>query len=295
MKNILENAMCTYLSTGKGLETLKRLIAVKAYSYPLYKEYCGEEDCAEFLLSFYPRIANLVRHYKNQGAPFDKYLQICLDWHMKSFLKFRLRRKRQERVLYRETGESLQAPPDEFWEVAESEPPYNGKTGEESWPHVFASDKKRGTFLRQFPRTRRQIILLTLKCAAYIDDQNIENISALTGLHSTIVFHLVEVLRTIMRRRTERVKKLMDKRRRNYLRIRYLLEEKENCTDDFTSSEIDKKIRKERRCYRNTDKRLSRAPLSPSHKDIARILGMSKGTVDSGFYYLKKNFFRTDT
>jgi hypothetical protein len=188
----------------------------------------------------------------------------------------------------------LQAPPDEFWEVAEAEPPYNGKkaeTPERLWQETQDADTLTRPPVRQIPRTRRQIILLTLKCAAYIDDQTIENISARTGLHSSIVFHLVEILRTIMRRRTERVKKLSDKRRRNYLRIRYLLEEKENCTDDFARSEIDRKIRKERRCYRNTDKRLSQAPRGPSHKDIARILGMSKGTVDSGFYYLKKNFF----
>ena len=32
---------------------------------------------------------------------------------------------------------------------------------------------------------------------------------------------------------------------------------------------------------------MSRVPASPTHKDIAAVLGIPKGSVDSGIYYLK--------
>jgi hypothetical protein len=67
------------------------------------------------------------------------------------------------------------------------------------------------------------------------------------------------------------------------------MEEKRNCRDEFVLAELDKKILREKKNYETAGKILAQAPKAPSHSDIARILGIPKGTVDSGFHYIKKN------
>jgi hypothetical protein len=39
-----------------------------------------------------------------------------------------------------------------------------------------------------------------------------------------------------------------------------------------------------------TDRELKSTALLPTHKDIASVLGVAKGSVDSGLYYLRKAF-----
>jgi hypothetical protein len=51
---------------------------------------------------------------------------------------------------------------------------------------------------------------------------------------------------------------------------------------------LDKKIRREKRRYAAVTRTLSITPKSPSHHDIARILGIPKGTIDSGYFYIRK-------
>jgi DNA-directed RNA polymerase specialized sigma24 family protein len=279
MKLNLNNIMQVYLRTGKGLDLVKEQIAMRVYSYPKHNQYCSEEDCADFLLGFYPRIERLIERYENTGSSFEAYLQSCLSWHMKSYIRLRIHKKREDRVLYKETCQALlddAGEEEDLWEVREETPrPFAAL--EES---LHAAQEKR--------KHRRQIMLLALKCADSMNDENINQISSHTGIHSSCVFHLIEILRTTMRKRTERIRSLEEGRRRTYLRLRYLTEEKRACQDEFLLAKLNKKIRREKKNYETAWKILAQAPKAPSHSDIARILGIPKGTVDTGFHYIKK-------
>jgi hypothetical protein len=92
----------------------------------------------------------------------------------------------------------------------------------------------------------------------------------------------------MMRKRTRRIEFLQERRRKNYFRLRYLLDMRRHCLDKFIAAELDKKIRREKRRYDATSRTLSITPKSPSHTDIARILGLPKGTIDSGYFYIRQ-------
>jgi hypothetical protein len=192
---------------------------------------------------------------------------------MKSYLSGKINKKRQEKILYEESCEALSDSGKTIWEVHEQAP--------EPLFRKPASDPEE-------IKESLRIMLLTMKCTFDIDDDLIIRIASRIGTHSAVVFHLIEILRTTMRDRTDRIRGLKEQRRDNYFRIKYFLDMKKNCRDRFRSADLDKKIRRETKRYAAVCRRLSSAPKAPSHTDIARIMGVPKGTIDSGFFYIRK-------
>ncbi|MDR1625351.1 MAG: hypothetical protein LBT33_02330 [Spirochaetia bacterium] len=279
----LNKAISRYKKTGKGLDLITQHINIAAYCFAEQNRYCREDDCSEFLLSFYPRIDGVIRRYRPSGLDFKTYLQSCFIWHMKSYLATRIRQKRQEEILYNENCESLMTEMDEteVWEIHEEEP-------EALLVPDFPEEENPDEMLKD----SLHLLLLALKCANEVNDRLINLIASRIGTHSAFVFHFIEILRTTMGSRTRRIQFLVEKRRRVYFRIHYYHELLRSCRDRFHAAELERKIRKEKRRYETVNRILSNTPKSPSHSDIARILGLPKGTVDSGFFYIRRTLKR---
>jgi hypothetical protein len=196
---------------------------------------------------------------------------------MKSYLATRIRKKRQEEILYNENCEALLPEETAAWEIREEdpEPLLVPDSPEEENPDEWKDSLR--------------LLLLALKCANDINDRLINLIASRIGTHSAFVFHFVEILRTTMGNRTRRIQGLLEKRRRTYFRLHYFLELLRNCRDRFREAELERKIRKEKRRCERINKILAITPKSPSHSDIARILGLPKGTVDSGYFYIRRS------
>ena len=267
----LTKAVKLYNKTGKGLRSIRQQILMLAYAFPRHKPYCTDEDCGEFLLSFYPRIDRIIHNFALRGTNFDAYLQSCFVWHMKTFIAKKFLQKRQDRIIYRDSCASLSPHDRSGWELHEESPPFMPQEQKEPL-------KKRDL---------QRIMLLTLKCAGDVNDSFINRIADRLGTNSAVIFHQVEILRTVMRDRTERIRSLSELRRQSYFLLHYLLDQRKGCHDKFRLLEIDKKIHKERRHIEYARRTLSITPKGPSNNDIARLLGVPKGTIDSGIYYLK--------
>jgi hypothetical protein len=275
MKLNLTKAVKHYHKTGLGLGPIKQQIFALAYSFPRTNSNCTEEDCADFLLSFSPRIDRILQRYKLRGIKFEAYLQSCFAWHMKTYLSGKILKHRREKIIYRQSCENWCSSDKTSWEVHEEAP------GPLFLPPRRKKPKAEET------RESLRIILLALKCADEVNDRFINKIALRLGTHSAVLFHLIEILRTTMRSRTERIKRLKEKQRESYFLIKYFMEMRKNCRDKFREAELDKKISREKRRFETTVRSLSLTPRGPSHGDIARILGVPKGTVDSGFFYIR--------
>ncbi len=271
MDGKLNDLLVYFRRTGNGKDSLVSGISIVVYGYPKGKEHCSEEDCAAFFLSFYPRIQSLLVRYRDVGRNFDAYLNTCLRWHLKTYLKQRIRNDRKEKLLLKESYLARNREENDGIEAFECASP-EAEDGE-------AADRKPGV---------KHILLLTLKSVMFLSDQAVEHIAILAGIHRDFLFHIVEILRFTMRKRLDRISKLTSRRNRNYFRIRFLSEEKQLCLNPDRISTIDRQIANEKKRYDRTTYDIGRVPKSPTHRDIARILGLPKGSVDSGFYYLKK-------
>ena len=268
MKFNLNKAIKTYKQTGKGIEAIREEIALRVYAYPNHKNFCTEDDCADFLISFFPRINNTINNYSENGSSFDAYLQNNLKWHMKGFVVNQINKKRKEQIIYRENCDNVNPVIKDVWEIHES-------------PSLSALTQA------QKKKESREVMLLALKCADYMDDEIIDQISELTGINSAFIFHQIEYLRTTLRKRTDRIKHLEQRRSRNYFRILCWQEDKRNCEDKYILRLLDEKIFKEKRCYDYTGNILARASRTPSHNAISHVLGIPKGTIDSSYFYMR--------
>lgn len=286
MERRLDDRVKHYRKTGQGWASLINDISLKAYQFPKGRAGCTEEDCAAFLLSFHPRIKRLVKRYENIGKNFDAYLHSCLRWHLKTYIRQRAKADKSEQVLLRESYLSQQDI------VREIESP-----GDPAFPGVPV---KRGPFLLdaagrlQRKSSVRQFIILALKSILFLGDQTIDRIASVSGIHRDSLYHFIEILRFTMQGKMDRLECLRLRRNRNYLRMHYLGEELLHCTDDGKKRSLRKKLVREHRLYDSTNREIARVPKTPTHREIARLLGLPKGSVDSSCHYLKRFFLEPE-
>jgi len=271
MEKKLNDLLIHFRRTGNGRASLVSGISIIVYLYPKGKEHCSEEDCAAFYLSFYPRIESLLFRYRDVGKNFDAYLNTCLRWHLKTYLKQRIKNDRKEMLLLKESYLSQKREGNDGLEPFEIPSMQAGKGK--------AADRRPGV---------KHILLLALKSSMFLNDQAVEHIAILADIHRDFLFHIVLVLRFTMRKRLDRIAKLSARRNRNYFRIRFLSEEKQQCMNPDRIRKIDNQIANERKRYERTSRDIGRVPKCPTHRDIAHILGLPKGSVDSGIFYLRK-------
>ena len=81
---------------------------------------------------------------------------------------------------------------------------------------------------------------------------------------------------------------LRGRRNAAWSRIRLLEVRHRECDDEDRRAELERRMACERRRLDNLRDQLARVPGHTPHKDIADVLGVPKGTVDSGIHYLKK-------
>jgi hypothetical protein len=95
-------------------------------------------------------------------------------------------------------------------------------------------------------------------------------------------------LRESLQIREDRLAYLQRKRNQAYARCLLLEKERSEEMDREIRDGLTLKIGKMRRLMRKTMYEISRVPLSPSHAVIARELGVPKGTVDTGLFWINK-------
>jgi len=297
MPSPIQTAWEDYIRSGKGYEILLRSISLYVYQFPLHSRYCSEEDCAEFFLSFYARIPYIIDHYQEQGKGIEAYLRTCLKWHMKTYLKSKLKENRVQQFVVSEwklissawvEEETLGA------EICESSPPLQ-KKNEWKKPRKNSTKRKKavetqtGTTPTVTEKQAKKLLLLSLKAAYDLEDRTIETIAQSIGMHQEALFHLIEVARTTLLKKEERFRRLQEKRSKLYFRICSLQEEMERCTNLLAKEIFIQRLSRLKYYFQKIQNKLSRHYLSPTHRKVAEILGIPKGSIDSTLYYLKKS------
>ncbi len=288
MEKSLDYQWKLYISTGNGYEELVRAMTLYVYRFPLLYSSCSEEDCGDFLLSFYSRIPQIILRYTDQGKGIEAYLKTCLKWQMKTYFKTKKRERRNQYIALREyyTTEPLREegePPPILEEIHETHPFFCALKQEKD--PVSQRKKSRAT---KSIYTSRKLLLLSIKAAYDMGDEIIESVAQATGIHRDALFHLVEIIRTTLHTKQERCRVLQDKRSRILFRICSLMDEIQTSTSDTVKEKLKNRLSREKKSYQLVNKRLRTMHLTPSHQQIAEMLGIPKGSIDSTLYYLKK-------
>jgi RNA polymerase sigma factor (sigma-70 family) len=274
MESLTEKVLL-YQKTREGLHDIVSALAPRVYQFPRRKMGWDEDACGEFFVFVHPRLIRLLDRFSDQGKPFESYLSAVLNWQLRNFARDRKRGERSWNVSLRLDAEDPEA--QETRERLVSEP-----TAEiVRVPGDFAA-------LIRSNADRRNFLFLALKCARTIGPENAPALAAATGIDESRILSLSASLREMRAPRELRLEVFRARRNRAFAQSRLLETELQAEVEAERAAVLRASLVKARRRMRAAMHRMARVKLAPTNREIARAVGVPKGTVDSGLYWLKR-------
>jgi DNA-directed RNA polymerase specialized sigma24 family protein len=263
----LTQKVLQYQKTHEGLRDLVGELAPRVYGFPRRKMGWDEDACGDFYLFIHSRLVRMLDRFRDQGKPFESYLCAVLTWQLRNFARERKRSERAWNVSLRlQTDEEAPEQPSTQWLCAP-----------QAISRLIRSDADRRNFL-----------FLVLKCSCTIDPVEAARLAGIAGVDVKRLVDLVASLREIRNRRQARLETFRFRRNKAFSQARLLETELRTEMDPLRTETLRARVSRARRRMRSAMTRMARVGLAPTNREIASLLGVPKGTVDSGLYWLKK-------
>ncbi len=291
----LHELVLSYHSSGKGREEILERVAGLVYSAHRKFGFDDEDDAANALLKYRGRIAGLVDRFEDRGIPFDAYLASSLRFLAKTVR--RERRQLRDRELVCEGAAFAGLGDGESFE-----PPEGSACPEEPVP---ASARGIGPERGRRPRARggllrcgalekaaysSRLVYLAIKCAWEMDEESVARVADSAGVGREWLSAAVEQARRSLVAERSRVEALVERRNSSWCRQRLLEARAAEETDRYRLERLRAALERERSRWARAKEELACLRTVVPNSVVARILGVPKGTVDSGLYYLRKRY-----
>jgi DNA-directed RNA polymerase specialized sigma24 family protein len=224
----------------------------------------NREDNDEYLSWLYPRLSQAIGAYRETGSSFETYIGSMVRMTAKEF------RSRNARAYLAESAAWMSAFPDMY--TSEEAPEY-GHIEEEISPNFTHP---------------RQLLILILKCCCYVSDDFLERAAPRMGIPGEELNRMVSSLRKLRAKREQYLADLQEKANYQFYRcIYYEKRLKALPENSIAFQRIKSKLKRGRDRLASMRERLAKSLPDPSNHQIAKLLGISKGTVDSVLYRLR--------
>jgi hypothetical protein len=221
-------------------------------------------DDDEYLSWLYPRISQAIGTYRETGSSFETYIGALVRMTAKEF------RSRKARTYLAESAAWMSVFPDMY---TSEDPPEYAHTEEEAGSKSV---------------NPRQLLILILKCCYYVSDDFLQRAAPRLGISGEELDRMVGFLRKLREKREQYNDLLQEKVNYQFYRCIYYEKTLKSLPEDSIAAQrIRDKLERGRGRLANMRERLAKKLPDPSNHQIARLLGISKGTVDSVLYRLK--------
>ena len=288
----------TFQRTGKGRRALLDELGTYAYRYPRRKLPTLDEDAAgEFYLFCHDKLQQLIVRFRDRGKPFERYVNSVLSWQLRSFL---VKRRRSEHAWQTALHSDL-------WDNPELVP------GVGAAPQDTAPPPLRESNLRPFhaaaaappertggpkpgatdpalasPAARRRLLYGVLKTGHHLDERQLAAAARAVGCESARLRWLIDEL---CRRRAptqRRLELLRGRRNRAFAQLQLWSAAAHQDADSERRARAVARAARHRRAVVAAQAELARVRVAPSNREIGVLLGVPKGTVDTGLYWLQR-------
>jgi hypothetical protein len=274
----LTSRVLQYQRSRTGIEDLVAEIAPRVLRFPRTRFGWDEDACSDFYLFFHPRLLRVLDRFRDQGKPFEAYLASALRWQARSFAR---RRKRTEQTWA--MGPRLAA------DAAADLEPQSCAPDRCSQPRPLSrlSGVRPGA---AEPREseRRSLLYLVLKCSRRLDADELAAAAELTRIDPRRLAALIERLRCGQEQVERRLAMLRQRRNRAFSEARILETRIAGSTDPAAAAELQRRLSAANRRMRAAMERMARVRRDPTNREVARALGIPKGTVDCALFLLKR-------
>jgi DNA-directed RNA polymerase specialized sigma24 family protein len=226
-----------------------------------------KEQCSDYLSWLYPRLRRAIDLYRDMGSSFDAYISSIVRWTAREY-----RRRLQE---HRVTEYSCWKARAEEVEAHSPEPEYMAMS---AWRAPRLSKP-------------RQVLMLLLKSYFFVSDSFIVRAAPALGLEEEELRSLIGELRKRRVKREEDIRLLKEQLHSQYYRCLSFERKLELLPKGTILHErMGERLVRARTRYAAMRERFSKTRFDPSNRQIAELLQIPKGTVDSTLRNLKERW-----
>ena len=293
----------TFQRTGAGRRALLDELATYTYHYPRRKLPTLDEDApGEFYLLCHAKLELLIVRYRDHGKPFEHYLNSVLSWQLRSFLA---KRRDSEHAWQTALCSRLWDEPELAAQPAATAPaamrrPRCAATNVRPFPGVAAapgSGDGGGQGPAQplpptAPKTaRRRLLFGVLKIGHRLEERQLAAAAQALGCELPRLRSLIEQLRRARAAPLRRLHLLRARRNRSFAKLQLWSAAAHRDVDGARRAQAASRAAYHRRAVATAQAELSRVRMAPTNREIAAVLGIPKGTVDTGLYWLHRQTF----
>lgn len=267
----------SYQQGKVSYETISGHVCLYVYDYPRRTKHWDQDRCSDFFVFIHPRLKKLVDSFVFTGTPFEAYLNATLKPQMISFIR-KVRDKEIKEDLFcnmcasgsLDDDGSFYRIYDTFsYEISEPSVPYRVRIGQ--------------------ARTRRRLFFLALSHADQLDDEAIANLSASTGYSIDYISRCCMAVKEKVQSKKDSLQEFKERKSSCYFQLLVIQKKIMDEPDPEKRIWLEEQVQRLRyRIDRLAKLIAAKASCLVSHQDLAQVLGISKGTLDSSLYYLKR-------
>jgi DNA-binding CsgD family transcriptional regulator len=229
----------------------------------------NQDKCVDYLCWLYPRLSRAVETYKNTGASFDAYIGALVHWSAREYRTREAEHKITEYACWKAKAEEMAVhnPEPEYLEIR---PP-----------------------VKPFPNPR-QVLILLLKSYFYVSEDFLSRAAPALGMGKEKLRQLVDELRKLRLRRDEEIRGLKERIFCQYYRCLAFEKKLELLPKDSVYYiRMQGRVLRARTRLTAMKARLASTRMEATNRQIAEVLGIPKGTVDSSLYSIKRKLIGT--
>lgn len=270
-QELTEEVLAYQEGTRDRALVLKRVYLV-AYCLPVSYRLIEYEQASDFLIYVSPSLERCIDRFTYQGTPFWNYLVKTLRCKVKSYHARENENKRKEAAILPYLTDTAQVGEEVELSSAERTPAY--ALLENAHTKVNAN----------------QLLYLSLLCSHSLSGQLREALYQRYMSYQLDFHQLCIEIDSVMSTRKETFNRLSEKRDLLFSSLlscekaaRETVDQKQKQQAELTCEQLRLKLSE-------VVRQMNSICLSVSHRQLAAMLGIPKGTIDSGVFYLKKKY-----
>jgi DNA-directed RNA polymerase specialized sigma24 family protein len=251
---------------------------LSGYKSKLVQGRWTRDEYDDFVSWVYPRIHSAIDLYKEIGSSFEAYMATIIRLAAK---EYRIRMITNSVTEYAAWTVML---PDQY--ANEETAFYLQDSNEKTETSISPADGKR-------VKNPRQLLILLLKCYKFVSEDFLDKIASVIGIDRDKLTEMINKMRTIREERDNELFLMRERINSQFNRCIVYQNRLMFLPEHSTAAmKMKERIEKGRKRLENMRIRMAKIRADASNRQVAQVLGISKGSVDSGLYTLKNKYNR---
>jgi hypothetical protein len=233
------------------------------------------DEYEDFVSWFYPRLRKAIDKYYDKGASFEAFIN---KYFFIASKEYKVHTTAGSVTEYSTWSARI---PDLY--VHEEPPDYLCEENDEIFSKLIQEKSGR--------KNIRRILALILKCYSYVSDDFIEKAALLMEIDKEELYKMLDKIRKLRQKKDDVIYNLKEKLYCQFYRC-IVLEKKLSLTKEntLTYNTLEKQLKNGRIKFEKTRIKLSLTRKEATNSQVAKVIGVCKGSVDSSLHKLKKRF-----